>query len=209
MISENVRRIYPLLKIVLLFSAILILLVFYTPLAYWMTKPLSVEQVIEKSDCALVLSGGSYPNGQLSSFSLERTLQGIKLYRDGMTNKILFTGRSGENQNDSLSMKKIAVSLGINEDDIVVEEKSLSTHENIAFSSKLLDENNCKKVLLVTSPIHLKRALIVAKEVDPKVQYLPAAYESYDKERKHPLDRLILFWFVLREYVGIMSENFF
>lgn len=195
------------LKLLFVYAVVLFcFLVLFTPFSFWLASPLNVQSSIQKGDCLLVLSGGSYPNGELSSFSLERTVQAIKLYRNEMSSKIIFSG--GGERKDAFSMKALAVLLGVKKEDILLEGNSRSTYENFLYSSKILSENNCSKVLLVTSPIHLKRSMIIAKNISPNVSFIPASFSSYDQYRSHPLDRLVLFWFTTREYAGLIVEYF-
>lgn len=197
-----------LLKIILFVSLFVLILVFLTPLSSWLAKPLIIAPSIQNGDAILVLSGGSYPNGQLSSFSLERTVQGVKLYRDGFSNKIIFSGKGQGESQDALFMKSTAMSLGVKEEDIVTENQSVSTYENILYSTRIIKEKGYSKILLVTSPIHVRRSMMIAGKISPEIQLFPASFNSYDEYRSHPLDRLILFWFTIREYAGIIVESF-
>lgn len=193
----------------LFFLVFFVLAVFFTPFPNRLAQPLIVASRIEKADAILVLSGGSYDNGQLSSFSLERTIQAVRLYREGLAPKIIFAGRgSSANREDAMAMRQVALSLGIESKDILTESQSSSTYENILFSSRIAKEGNFEKILLVSSPIHLRRALLIAQDVSGEIEFLPASFPSYDFLRTHPLDRLILFWFTAREYLGILREHF-
>ena len=181
-------------------------LVFFTPFSNYLAQPLVILPQIEKGEAILVLSGGSYDNGQLSSFSLERTVQAVKLYREGWAKKIIFSGKGGFD--DALAMRELALSLGVEKENILVDNQAASTYENILFFSATAKENDFKKILLVTSPIHLRRSLLIAEKISPEIEFLPASFPSYDSFRRHPLDRLILFWFTAREYLGILREYF-
>ncbi len=188
------------------FIFLIFLLIFFTSLPNYLAQPLIVSPRIQKAEAILVLSGGSYDNGQLSSFSLERLVQAVKLYREGWAPKIIFSGK--EDFGDALAMKEIALSLGVPDETILVEDQATSTYENILFSSVIAEENNLKEILLVTSPIHLRRSLNIAEKISPELKFLPASFPPYDSFRRHPLDRFILFWFTVREYLGIIREHF-
>ncbi len=113
---------------------------------------LSPQDTLEKSDVIIVVSGGE---------TLERTSEGIKLFKEGYAPFILFSGaaRSGDVSN-AKSMKNQALKQGVPKDKIFIEEEATSTYENATFSKEILVKNNFKKFILVTSPYHQKRAFM-------------------------------------------------
>jgi len=49
--------------------------------------------------------------------------------------------------------------------DILVEQKSHTTYENILYAKQLADANKIKKVLVVSDPMHMRRAMTMAADV--------------------------------------------
>ncbi len=57
----------------------------------------------------------------------------------------------------------VAVDQGVDAEEIIMEQKSVSTEENLMFSKKLIDNENAK-VVIVTTAYHVFRTLILAKQ---------------------------------------------
>ena len=54
---------------------------------------------------------------------------------------------------------------GIPTQDILVEQKSHTTFENVVYAKQLADANDLKTVLIVSDPMHMKRAMTMARDV--------------------------------------------
>jgi len=89
----------------------------------------------------------------------KRVKKTVELFGQGRSGKIVFSG--GVNNGRSLSeagfMKKIGVDLGLEEENIILEEKSDSTITNAKYCQLIMDENNYKSAIVVTSPWHIRR----------------------------------------------------
>ncbi len=186
------------------FLVVLLALAAFTPLTNFLARPLVVSPRPEKSEAILVLSGGVYQNGSLSYFTLERVVQAVILYREGFASKIIFSGGTSmgnSRQSDATAMKDVSLQLGVKESDVLLEERSRDTIENLTYSKKIIDKNGFKKVLLVTSAIHTYRSLQIAKSLG--LELIPASPNPFEDYRESPVDRLLLFYFTAREYVAI------
>ncbi len=119
----------------------------------------------DKADIAIVL-GAAVNSDKPSPVFKERINHAVNLYKDGNIQKILFTGGKGENKAyaESVVAKEYSSALGVLQDDIMIESESRTTKENILQSKKLLEESNLKSALLVTDPLHTKRAMMIAKD---------------------------------------------
>lgn len=111
---------------------------------------LSPQDKLEKADVVVVISGGE---------TLDRTAEGVKLFKEDYVPYLLFSGaaKTGEVSN-AKTMQRYALKNGVPQDKIYIEEKSTSTYENAKFSKDILDKNNLKSMILVTSPYHQRRA---------------------------------------------------
>ena len=123
-------------------------------------KTKRVEIDIEKNyDIALVLGCSIYGIMQ------HRADDAINLYRQGIIDKIFLTGGIGffsKNRETSEAnvMRNYMLSHGISNEDIIVEDKSRDTYENMKNSLKQI-EDECGKdgrIVIVTSDFHSKRA---------------------------------------------------
>src|SRR5690606_26048025 len=92
----------------------------------------------------------------------------IELYKNGYVKKIIFTGgkADGKKFSESYVAKNYAEKLGVKSEDILIEEKSKITQENLEFAKKLMVKNNLSKTLLVSDPLHMKRTVLIAKDMN-------------------------------------------
>jgi len=132
---------------------------FFTHL--WEFKTIEVKEIIEPYDIGLVLGPfidqrRDRPNG-LEIIHLEtiRFTQAVQLYKQGKFKKFLLSG----NDNIELARSHL-ISLCIPPNDILTESMSSNTYENARFSKLYVSQNNLssKKILLITSAIHMRRA---------------------------------------------------
>lgn len=79
------------------------------------------------------------------------------------------SGGQGNNENisEAQCIYNELVKMGISPDRIYIEDKSVNTQENIAFSYKIIKENNLSKdITIVTDGFHQYRAYLLAKNYD-------------------------------------------
>lgn len=80
------------------------------------------------------------------NFNTNIARRAAQLYLEGYAPKILFTGGLGRNtegllpEPEAVRFAKVAVECGVPEEDILIEDQSTNTRENIEFSRSLLEE---------------------------------------------------------------------
>jgi uncharacterized SAM-binding protein YcdF (DUF218 family) len=118
------------------------------------------------SDAAIVL-GAAVWGANVSPVFKERINHGIDLYRKGTVRKLIFTGGQGNpaEPTESSAARDYALQLGIPAGDILIEEKSHTTYENILYAKQLTDAHGLRKVLIVSDPLHMKRAVAMARDL--------------------------------------------
>lgn len=189
--------------ITFLFFSIIIM---YTPLANELPRPLFVEPEVKEADVIVVLGSGIYTNGYLSWDSLLRTFKGSELYKAGYAKKILFSGRSGsDNLPEEISLAKsmaeVAKQNGIPNEAILLENSSRNTYENAINTAEIMKREGFKTALLVTSASHMKRAKLVFEHAG--VEVIPAPVFHIETYIDDPIERVLLFRAVMREYIGL------
>ena len=111
---------------------------------------LSPQEQAVKSDVIVVISGGQ---------TTSRAKKGIELYKQGYAPKIIFSGAAlDDGPSNAYTMRDQALAAGIPAGDISIDEKSQNTFENAENSKRIIDELGAKKIILVTSPYHQRRA---------------------------------------------------
>ncbi len=124
------------------------------------------------ADFAILLGG--HPN-----VLLERAKAAAKLYHDGRVKYIIPTGGvewdyTDERTTEALRMTSLLKDLSIPDEAIIIENEARTTVENMIYSllqiSRKVDFYKAKdgvKVIIVTSPRHIRRSLALAKMLLP------------------------------------------
>ena len=127
-----------------------------------------LEDTGENVDCIIVL--GSIKATQY------RVPVAVAAYKAGRANKLLFCGGNLQDFPDGRcseadQMYKAALELGIAEEDLILDNSSQNTIENILFALINLQRNFClnnvHRVLLVTTSYHMRRSLAIARYLFP------------------------------------------
>ena len=175
---------------------------------------------LEKADCYVVLGGGIYDNspkslssstGSPSKSALFRVIEGVRLYKESpkpiiVTGGIVYDGEKSEGS----VYKELMVDLGVPSSDIIIEGKSRTTEENAELTKGIMDKNEYKKAVLITSATHMKRSKYIFEKYGAEVIPAPTGYvsrykESYGMESYFPnainfVDIRSAIW----EYIGLI-----
>lgn len=119
---------------------------------------------IEPLEYVLVLGAGL--NGEeVGSVLKSRLDEAIKYYEQNKDTHIIVSGGQGEDEviSEALAMEHYLVSQGVELNQIIKEDKSTTTLENVKFTKEILKARNDedKKVLIVTNDFHLPRARLI------------------------------------------------
>lgn len=117
---------------------------------------------LEKVDCILVLGAGIW--GDKPSPMLEdRLLQGIALYNNQTSSKIIMSGDHGKEEYDEVNvMKDFAIEKGVKSEDIFMDHAGFSTYDSVYRAKEIF---KAQKIIIVTQKYHLHRALYVAEKL--------------------------------------------
>lgn len=117
------------------------------------------------ADAAIVLGAGASDAGVSPVFQ-ERINHGIWLYRSGYVKKIILTGGYGRGNahSDAYTAKRYALSQGVPEEDILLEEESSITRENIENAKGIMESCSYDTAIIVSDPLHMKRAMLMARD---------------------------------------------
>ena len=118
------------------------------------------------ADAAIVLGAAVWSSG-VSPVFRERINHGIDLYQKGKVRKLIFTGGQGNpgEPTESSAARDYALQSGVPLQDILIEQKSHTTYENIRYAKEVADAHGIKRVLIVSDPLHMKRAVLMAQDV--------------------------------------------
>lgn len=151
------------------------LLLFYTPLVWFAAEPLKISQAPQTADCIVVLAGGVGESGKAEQGYEERVQYAVELYKRGYAGHLIFSSGYTYLFQEPFIMKVLAVSLGVPEEAIILEEKARNTYENVKLARQIVIDNGWGKILLVSSPYHMRRLSLVADKVadDIEIIYTP------------------------------------
>ncbi len=130
---------------------------------------------------AIVVLGGAvhFPSSRHPGSGLinpsDRVLHAFRLYRAGKAPVIVCSG-GGPGGAEAPLMTGLLEEWGVPADAILLEERSLNTHENALYSFSLLQSRGIRQILLVTSASHMPRAAAVFRKVGFQVEPSPADY---------------------------------
>lgn len=132
------------------------------------------------SDCAIVLGAAAY-GAKPSPVFEERIRHGIALYRTGLVSKIIFTGGYGTGADHAESEVGAAYAAreGVPAADVFVELRSRTTQQNLAEAKILMEAHDLKTAILVSDPLHMRRAMWIAKDLDVSAVSSPTPTTRY------------------------------
>ncbi len=134
----------------------------------------------QKSDVVVVLGAGTNNKG-VSPVYQERLNHGIWLYENNYADYIIVTGGTGEGEkvSDAYRAKKYVCSKGVPENVVLMEEQSKITQENLEYTKEIMKENRWNTCILVSDPLHMKRAMLIARDYGMQVVSSPTPSSKY------------------------------
>lgn len=142
-----------------------------------------MNQELENADCILVL-------GSHDARVAER---GAELFLKGWAPLIAFSGGRGRLTGDlpgteADTFAQVAIRMGVPEENILIENTSTNTGENILFTKKLLDARGIhpRKIIIVQKPYMERRAYATFKKMWPEVEVVVTSplisFDEYPNE---------------------------
>lgn len=211
------------LRIAVTLVAIGIYVLSISPTARLVMKPLEsayydhpAASGLKSFDAYVVLGGGiiegapdSLGKGALNNSSLTRSIAAFRLYQR-QPKPIIFSGGSilGRTAEAELA-ERFLTSLGVPAHDIIMETKSTDTYENAKFTKEIADGHNLKRIVLITSASHMKRAhLLFSKrfrEIMPYPTDHKVSRKKYDLLDFLPsAGNMEMIEIAVKEYLGIL-----
>lgn len=151
-------------KSVWLILIVVVLLVYITCNVISICRYSHVYEV-KKCDVAIILGAQTSQNG-VSEVYKQRLNHGVYLYQNHYVTKIIVTGGMGEGNDftDAYMARKYLESVGVPEEDIIEEDTSTITQENLENAKEIMEEYGYQSALIVSEPLHMKRSMLLAKD---------------------------------------------
>lgn len=182
---------------------------------------------LPQADAIVVLGGGinpPFPPRPWVSLSEggDRVIHAARLYQQKKAPLVIVSGGRndwrGTGTPESVDMAAVLTWLGVPKGAILQDPDSLNTYENAVNVRKILDSRGIRRVLLVTSAIHMPRSLLIFKH--QKIAAIPAPTDFFvtandlQEQQSTPqgellnllpdADRLQQSTRALKEYVGLV-----
>lgn len=173
--------------------------------------------VLPRADAVVVLGGamhpeyaeGKYPN---LGAAADRVWHAARIFHAGRAPRVVVSGGNlpwlGGVRSEASAMRDFLVDLGVPADAVWLEERSRNTRENALYTAEILESRGIGPVLLVTSALHMPRALATFRAAGVDAIPAPTDFEVM------PRPRVFLDWLpdaealaastrALKEYLGL------
>ncbi|MEH1865536.1 MAG: YdcF family protein [Nostoc sp.] len=152
-----------------------------------------------KADAAIVL-GAAVWGEEASPVFRERINHAINLYKNGSVKTIIFTGGVGKSNEppEAIVGKNYALAQQVKAADILTETQSRTTHQNLTNALEVAKVHQLNKFLIVSDPLHMKRAVLMARNLGMDAHSSPTPttrYRSFYSQMEF-LSRETYFYFV-------------
>ncbi|MDZ8087553.1 MAG: YdcF family protein [Nostoc sp. DedQUE12b] len=133
-----------------------------------------------KADAAIVL-GAAVWKDEPSPVFRERINHAINLYKNGYVKTIIFTGGVGESNEpaEAIVGKNYAIAQRVKATDILIETQSRTTHQNLKNALEVANAHQLTKFLIVSDPLHMKRAVLMARGLGMDAHSSPTPTTRY------------------------------
>lgn len=189
-------------------AALMYFSVFYTTIIWRLAEPLKISQSPVYADAIVVFGGGVGESGRSGQGYEERVNYAINLYKDGYAKNIIFSTGYKYVFNETEVMKSLAINSGVPPEAIIQEEKATNTYQNVQFVSSILRKNQWNTALLVSSPYHMRRVLLVTQKVSPDIDFVyvpfPGGFYSHEQSRRFKKINLRQIKGIIHEYGSIL-----
>ena len=210
--------------IIFLINFVFIALISFLPIGSYLIYNIEKEyhsyiKPPDQVDGILILGGATNPllyneYDQISlNGSSERLVESVFIIKKFDKAKVIFSGGSGLVNRPDLDHAKVAKSfykkIGIETNQIIFEDKSRNTYENIIYSKKIANPKINENWLLITSASHMKRALLIADKNNWKLIPYAVDFKNIKNFKLIPnlelLKNLNSFQQASHEWLGLIS----
>ena len=153
-------------------------------------------QDLQAADAAVVLGMWYYrPSGEINRCTAGRVAAGVALYRAGKVGKLIMTGRA-----QAADMARHAQALGVPAEDILTENASTDTDENLHHAARIAEKENIRSLVVVSEAYHLLRAAWLASTRFGESTIQVYASTPHCNDKRYP-------WHTLRESAAIIKNG--
>jgi len=118
------------------------------------------------ADAAIVLGAAVYRDVPSPVFE-ERIRHAVRLYQDRIVGRLVMTGglSPGDRLTEAEAARNWSTGRGVPDDAVLLEDRSRTTEQNLAFALPILQRAGLSRVLIESDPLHMRRALALARRL--------------------------------------------
>ena len=174
------------------FLIIIIMLIVINIIVVMTTKDkiISNKQVSDLTDidCILILGAGIYGNNP-SPMLEDRLLQGLSLYENQVSPKILVSGdHTTANHDETNTMKDYLVGHKVPSQDVFMDHAGISTYDSLYRAKHIF---KASKIIIVTQEYHLYRAIYIANKLDIEAYGVASNPRTYLNQEKREVREIL------------------
>jgi uncharacterized SAM-binding protein YcdF (DUF218 family) len=164
-------------------------------------------------DAAIVLGAAAWGNRPSPVFE-QRIAHAVSLYKSGRVRNLILTGGSSApgQRAESLVAADYAIRQGVPAKDAACEVSSHTTLENLAGARELIRSKKLGRVLIVSDPLHMRRAVAMARDlgIDAYPSPTPTTrYVSAGKKQEFLLRELYYYasYLLARPFIPLLASR--
>ncbi len=196
----------------------------------WLVRSLEFQHLpaaeVPRAEAIVVLGGATKPQSPPRpwvevSEEGDRVLYAARLYREGKAPLMILSGGRidwrGGGPSESADMAELVQGMGVPESAILQDPTSRNTRENAVNVKQIMESKGIRRVLLVTSAMHMPRSLMIFKKLGIDAIAAPTDFLSSQQDTSEltssaeavilnllpDADRLLRTTRAIKEYVGI------
>jgi len=152
--------------------------------------PVVAERLLPNADAIVVLGGGSRytwldrKHVNPEQIRSSRLAAGARAWMAGRAPIIVLSGGGGIGRSEAGTMARAIARLGVPASALILEESSRSTRDNAVFTAELAKHRGIRRVLLVTSAVHMPRANLLFRQAGIDVVPVPVPERALRRDWK-------------------------
>lgn len=198
--ATPLRRLLPwaLVALVVLYLAVAL-----TPLTRLLAGGLVRRDPLAPADAVFVLASELQDDGDLTAVALGRLTHAIALVHDGHAPRLVVSNIAGRPSHE-VAVRRALDELGVETELIGVGPVGTTRDEAVALAT-LFRQRGWRRVIVVTSPLHSRRAAAAVARRGLEVISSPSRETQFDVDNlTHPDDRVHALGSILHERVGLL-----
>lgn len=141
--------------------------------------PVLAAEAAPRADAVVVLGGGGHVGWSrregvtADELPYSRLAAGARLWLAGRAPRVVLSGGGENGHSEARGMARAIATLGVPERALLLEQRSTDTLGNAVYTAELARRHGIRRVLLVTSALHMPRAELLFRQAGLEVVPMP------------------------------------